>query len=40
MLITSINNNHIKELYRLKQKKYRDESKTILEETKHLVLEA
>ena len=40
MLITSINNNHIKELYRLKQKKYRDESKTILVETKHLVLEA
>ena len=40
MLITSIKNEHIKELVKLKDKKYRDETKTFLVETKHLVLEA
>lgn len=40
MLITSINNEHIKELVKLKDKKYRDESNTFLVETKHLVMEA
>lgn len=40
MLITSIHNEHIKELSRLKEKKYRDETGTFLVETKHLVLEA
>lgn len=40
MLITSIKNEHIKELVKLKEKKYRDETKTFLVETKHLVLEA
>lgn len=40
MLITSIHNDHIKELARLKEKKYRDQSDTFLVETKHLVLEA
>ena len=37
MLITSIHNDHIKELARLKEKKYRDQSNTFLVETKHLV---
>ena len=40
MLITSIKNEHIKELVKLKEKKYRDETKTFIVETKHLVLEA
>ena len=40
MLITSINNKHIKEINKLKEKKYRDESDCFLVETKHLVLEA
>ena len=40
MLITSINNKHIKELSKLKEKKYRDESECFLVETKHLALEA
>ena len=40
MLITSVKNEHIKELVRLKDKKYRDETGTFLVETKHLVLEA
>lgn len=40
MLITSVHNEHIKELARLKEKKYRDETRTFLVETKHLVLEA
>ena len=40
MLITSVHNEHIKELVKLKEKKYRDESNTFLVETKHLVLEA
>ena len=40
MLITSIHNEHIKELIKLKEKKYRDQTGTFLVETKHLVLEA
>lgn len=40
MLITSLNNEHIKELCKLNIKKYRDESDVFLVETKHLVLEA
>ena len=40
VLITSVNNNHIKELCKLKDKKYRDEANTFLVETKHLVMEA
>ena len=40
MLITSVHNEHIKELARLKDKKYRDQSGTFLVETKHLVLQA
>jgi len=40
MLITSVNNQHIKEIAKLKEKKYRDETNTFLVETKHLVLEA
>lgn len=40
MLITSLNNDHIKELCKLNVKKYRDESDSFLIETKHLVLEA
>lgn len=40
MLITSINNEHIKELAKLKDKKYRDNSLVFLVETKHLVMEA
>ena len=40
MLYTSINNLKIKELKKLEQKKYRDETKKFLVETKHLVTEA
>ena len=40
MVITSVNNNHIKELCKLKDKKYRDITNTYLVETKHLVEEA
>ena len=40
MLITSLNNEHVKDLCKLNIKKYRDESNTFLIETKHLVLEA
>ena len=40
MLITSVNNEHIKELVRLKDKKYRDQSDYFLVDTKHLVMEA
>lgn len=40
MLITSVNNDHIKELVRLKDKKYRDSSNKFLVDTKHLVMEA
>ena len=40
MLITSTNNNHIKDLVKLKDKKERDATGTFLVETKHLVMEA
>lgn len=40
MLITSVNNEHIKELVKLKDKKYRDERGMFLVETKHLAIEA
>lgn len=40
MLITSVNNNHIKELCRLKEKKYRDITGLFLVEGEHLVCEA
>lgn len=40
MLITSLNNDHIKELIKLKDKKYRDISNTFLIEGRHLALEA
>lgn len=40
MLITSVKNEHIKELVRLKEKKNRDTTNLFLVETKHLVLEA
>ena len=40
MLITSLNNDHIKEIIKLKEKKYRDLSNTFLVEGRHLVLEA
>ena len=40
MLITSLNNEHIKQLIKLKDKKYRDESGLFLVDTKHLVMEA
>ncbi len=40
MLITSLNNEHIKQLIKLKDKKYRDELGLFLVDTKHLVMEA
>ena len=40
MLITSLNNDHIKDILKLKEKKYRDLSNTFLIEGRHLVLEA
>lgn len=40
MLITSVHNEHIKEIAKLKDKKYRDKIDVFLVETKHLVLEA
>ena len=40
MLITSVHNKYVKELVKLKDKKYRDDSDVFLVETKHLVLEA
>ena len=40
MIITSVNNEHIKDLIKLKEKKYRDETNMFLVETRHLVLEA
>lgn len=40
MLITSLNNDHVKELARLKEKKYRDSVNAFLVEGEHLVLEA
>ena len=38
--ITSVNNNHIKELYKLKDKKYRDSTGIFLIEGEHLIYEA
>ena len=38
--ITSVNNNHIKELYKLKDKKYRDSMNSFLIEGEHLIYEA
>lgn len=40
MLITSLQNEHIKSLVKLKEKKYRDSTNTFLVEGKHLVLES
>lgn len=40
MLITSVDNDRIKNICKLKDKKYRDETKTFLIESGHLVLEA
>ena len=40
MLYSSLENNKIKELRKLKQKKYRDKSCLFLAEGEHLVLEA
>lgn len=40
MIITSINNEHIKDIIKLKNKKYRNEKGLFLIETKHLVIEA
>lgn len=40
MLITSVNNEHIKEINKLKEKKYRDITGTFLIEGEHLVIEA
>lgn len=40
MVITSINNNKIKEINKLKEKKYRDSSNSFLVEGEHLVIEA
>ena len=40
MVITSLNNEHIKELNKLKEKKYRDLTNTFLIEGEHLVYEA
>lgn len=40
MLITSLNNDHIKEIIKLKDKKYRNQKNLFLIEGRHLVLEA
>jgi len=40
MLITSLQNNHIKDLRKLKEKKHRDKENLFLIEGRHLVLEA
>lgn len=40
MVITSLNNEHIKEINKLKEKKYRDQTNTFLIEGEHLVIEA
>ena len=40
MIITSLNNEHIKELNKLKEKKYRDQEGLFLLEGEHLVIEA
>lgn len=39
MVITSLNNEHIKELNKLKEKKYRDQTNTFIIEGEHLVYE-
>lgn len=39
-MIQSVNNEHIKQMTKLKQKKYREETKTFLAEGEHLVEEA
>lgn len=40
MVITSVNNEHIKEISKLKEKKYRDSTGTFLIEGEHLLVEA
>ena len=40
MVITSVNNNKIKDINKLKDKKYRDSSNSFLVEGEHLVIEA
>lgn len=40
MLITSVNNEHIKDIIKLKNKKYRNEKNSFIVEGKHLVIEA
>lgn len=40
MVITSLNNEHIKKLNKLKEKKYRDQTNTFIIEGEHLVYEA
>ena len=40
MVITSVNNSHIKDIYKLREKKYRDKNNLFLVETFHLVEEA
>lgn len=40
MVITSLNNEHIKEINKLKEKKYRDQTNSFLIEGEHLVYEA
>lgn len=40
MVITSINNEHVKDIMKLKSKKYRNEKGLFLVETKHLAIEA
>jgi len=40
MVITSVNNEHIKEINKLKEKKYRDLTNSFIVEGEHLVLEA
>ena len=40
MVITSVNNSHIKDIYKLREKKYRDKDNLFLVETFHLVEEA
>ena len=40
MIITSVSNDHIKDILKLKEKKYRDKENMFLVETEHLVKEA
>ena len=40
MLITSVNNNRIKDICKLKEKKYRDSTNTFIIEGKNLINEA